>query len=156
MVCYFNPRPPCGGRHTMTVHWGAYFLISIHAPRVGGDRPPRFLLTDNPPFQSTPPVWGATSGSFWIVCQNAISIHAPRVGGDENLIVPLTPCQISIHAPRVGGDLIGRGLARPGEISIHAPRVGGDTALRSLVCRQSYFNPRPPCGGRHILSPCNA
>ena len=57
-------------------------VISIHAPRVGGDGGPGSRPT-----------------------RTEISIHAPRVGGDECY------CQksnredyISIHAPRVGGD----------------------------------------------------
>ena len=123
---YFNPRPPCGGRPgtTWTKYgpglfqstppvWGATLpvfsaimaiVISIHAPRVGGDRkhtepgggslhfnprPPcggrlqaaaetAFLAT----FQSTPPVWGATETRFPQAGNLFISIHAPRVGGD--------------------------------------------------------------------------
>ena len=79
---YFNPRPPCGGRLPLFFIQFAQALISIHAPRVGGDFLRRYvgnLLPDfnpRPPcggrpsckpcnslsfgFQSTPPVWGAT------------------------------------------------------------------------------------------------
>ena len=56
-------------------------------------------------FQSTRPVWGATT-------VDAIKMREWR---------------ISIHAPRVGRDLLGaKRLARKCEISIHAPRVGRD------------------------------
>ena len=34
--------------------------VSIHAPRVGRDRLPGNIATDDLPFQSTRPVWGAT------------------------------------------------------------------------------------------------
>ena len=34
--------------------------ISIHAPRVGGDRENVGYVTETWEFQSTPPVWGAT------------------------------------------------------------------------------------------------
>ena len=59
--------------------------ISIHAPRVGGDR------------------YG--HGDLIGI---AISIHAPRVGGDppRAILFHLT-FHISIHAPRVGGDRSG-------------------------------------------------
>jgi len=79
---YFNPRPPCGGRRAgrWEVAWGDLFqstppvwgatlpgygharssVISIHAPRVGGDG-----LADHAHFALQ------------------ISIHAPRVGGDS-------------------------------------------------------------------------
>ena len=70
--------------------WGATFpeaivpdgvVISIHAPRVGGDFP------GDP--EEVPP---------------RISIHAPRVGGDGHVAGHGPLLQISIHAPRVGGD----------------------------------------------------
>ena len=125
---YFNPRPPCGGRQTSLNNssrcvefqstppvWGATHLpfcypaaldISIHAPRVGGDRDAKLF-------------WSALS----------ISIHAPRVGGDQDVPQGVPVVVISIHAPRVGGDNEVLHLFIPLGISIHAPRVGGDKTL---------------------------
>ena len=57
-------------------------------------------------FQSTLPVWGATSGYQNEERAQLISIHAPRVGSDR--ICPggaVRVDRISIHAPRVGSDL---------------------------------------------------
>ena len=34
---YFNPRPPCGGRPSLSVFELQEVEISIHAPRAGGD-----------------------------------------------------------------------------------------------------------------------
>ena len=80
-------------------------VISIHAPREGGDnyivdkllsdmhfnpRPPRggrpvhrILFTRQSRFQSTPPARGATMliAAFQMIAD--ISIHAPREGGDH-------------------------------------------------------------------------
>ena len=78
----FNPRAPCGARPVLCIAlytsclfqstrpvWGATFasstavfhrLISIHAPRVGRDFDPLYLMFDGDLFQSTRPVWGAT------------------------------------------------------------------------------------------------
>ena len=100
----FNPRPPRGGRllrsrHTMLSRLfqstpparGATFqhaavsadaVISIHAPREGGDsfQYPSFALTGV--FPSPPPARGAT-GICPARCKKGyISIHAPREGGD--------------------------------------------------------------------------
>ena len=57
-------------------------LISIHAPREGGDQEitDAGYLTDD------------------------ISIHAPREGGDESRNSQFAITLISIHAPREGGD----------------------------------------------------
>ena len=59
MSGYFNPRPPRGG--DVNGHSGIpqAILISIHAPREGGD------------------AWLASA-----VVRLVISIHAPREGGD--------------------------------------------------------------------------
>ena len=58
-------------------------VISIHAPREGGD----FAL-----------------GKDFRVSD--ISIHAPREGGDFAEIVENSDMIISIHAPREGGDTL--------------------------------------------------
>ena len=79
-------------------------------------------------FQSTLPVWGATS-------------HIPY---------QLEHFPISIHAPRVGSDLHPKGGAAHHLISIHAPRVGSDFSEPSLTRWICYFNPRSPCGERRI------
>ena len=61
-------------------------LISIHAPREGGDLHLSALIRS----------------AYWI------SIHAPREGGDID-IDDLQECMdISIHAPREGGDCASR------------------------------------------------
>ncbi len=177
---HFNPRPPCGGRRAAPCWtrrekrfqstppvWGATghhdsgctaLGISIHAPRVGGDRPHgrRFqrghYFNPRPPcggrlprgevmmmfgsFQSTPPVWGATMRICEFLGCSPISIHAPRVGGD-----------ISWHRANHSNYMI----------SIHAPRVGGDLVrLRWFSPFSANFNPRPPCGGRPADGPAGA
>ena len=57
---HFNPRSPCGERPWNHVIHGLFHTISIHAPRVGSDRPVSLGGINPPPFQSTLPVWGAT------------------------------------------------------------------------------------------------
>ena len=65
------------------------------------------------------------------------SHHQPRAG-------------ISIHAPREGGDgIFGIKAELAVVISIHAPREGGDSLVSDRLTPVSYFNPRPPRGGRH-------
>ena len=78
----FNPRPPCGGRPIPGSKLPSSGLISIHAPRVGGDRDKAEERGNALIFQSTPPVWGATEEHIQAQGPGEISIHAPRVGGD--------------------------------------------------------------------------
>ena len=66
----------------MKITDGKKTVISIHAPREGGD------------------------GDVWCKYHwdREISIHAPREGGDQDEQDNLEDFNISIHAPREGGD----------------------------------------------------
>ena len=117
-------------------------------------------------FQSTLPVWGATSGeSYSYTTTNVISIHAPRVGSDQRGSLLDTYGGISIQlkfvqlvvvslypsvAPHTGSsdDPEGRYDNRAVGISIHAPRVGSDFTNSAIIGLLSNFNPRSPCGER--------
>ena len=145
---HFNPRSPCGERR-------------------GGCG----LTRNGWSFQSTLPVWGATTIKATSLDYLSISIHAPRVGSDLLVVGDgARVLAISIHAPRVGSDQLVFSIAcrahdfnprspcgeRRSEganigtckISIHAPRVGSD--LKRVLWPQTnvYFNPRSPCGER--------
>ena len=85
MVCHFNPRSPCGERH-------CYFLLNTLEPEL---------------FQSTLPVWGATTAAkIQAIKKEIISIHAPRVGSDSVATSSDNASVILIHAPRVGSDVV--------------------------------------------------
>ena len=78
-------------------------------------------------FQSTLPVWGATTCGRGRKSAHCISIHAPRVGSDlAGMSEDHARRLISIHAPRVGSDV---------------PRANGSRMILN-------FNPRSPCGER--------
>ena len=121
----FNPRSPCGERPS-----------SVWEIRVARS------------FQSTLPVWGATTrfsvGACWRRFQSTLPVwgatqdHPGKVGLDG----------ISIHAPRVGSDGQFAEAVNRKPISIHAPRVGSDWCPYSTGHYQSNFNPRSPCGER--------
>ena len=102
--CDFNPRSPRGERHTagsgssgtkrfqstlpargatrVDKARGIGLIISIHAPRGGGDVLccPKCGFLDL--FQSTLPARGATTGQVCKAWTLEISIHAPREGSD--------------------------------------------------------------------------
>ena len=109
--------------------------ISIHAPRVGSDSGVTSFKDSKASFQSTLPVWGATSVSPVAAPGSAaISIHAPRVGSDtQDFRIRQIIRIISIHAPRVGSDLQKHIKSDIAIISIHAPRVGSDSGGKYYV-----------------------
>ena len=127
---HFNPRSPCGERRRERQRGGQ---VSGHFnPRSPcGERPgSRHTTRIQHLFQSTLPVWGATSPQDLSRTQPQISIHAPRVGSDSS---------------------ISGVLYRGSTISIHAPRVGSDRSDGAGQIPPDDFNPRSPCGERRLI-----
>ena len=108
----FQSTPPARGATRGGTSSLRKKIISIHAPREGGDddirpgirkginfnpRPPRggrrlqlWKMQEQPLFQSTPPARGATTIPPNLRPKIRISIHAPREGGDGSTPVPAT------------------------------------------------------------------
>ena len=147
---HFNPRSPCGERRWLDFPGYPSCAISIHAPRVGSDQ--RLWKRDphSDRFQSTLPVWGATS--LTLPCSSRASYFNPRspCGERPHFFTPFcNRIPISIHAPRVGSDSsTAEHIPGRGPISIHAPRVGSDPWRPGSPDSQGDFNPRSPCGER--------
>ena len=148
----FNPRPPRGGRPLVSMvppsklvfqstppargaTAGHYLtvpaqVISIHAPREGGDmgasRSARALKNFNP--------------------------RPPR-GGRQDCLVPCPcPAYFNPRPPRGGRLIFASHLCMGHFISIHAPREGGDGVDLPNAVLLRYFNPRPPRGGRLVAA----
>ena len=100
----FNPRSPCGERQASRLHQRGPHGFQSTLPVWGATSQNRVFVTDDT-FQSTLPVWGATRRSQGVRLRLDISIHAPRVGSDSAPAATYEVIMISIHAPRVGSDL---------------------------------------------------
>ena len=168
----FNPRTPCGVRH-LPFWQNAFGKIDFNPRTPCGVRPHIYIYVNRKnKFQSTHPVWGATSHRRSRSCYRPISIHAPRVGCD----VPVkriasfsgsfqsthpvwgatcdfldAQAQHSYFNPRTPCGVRHIQLVGTEDnnlISIHAPRVGCDRCRQAFRCRWRNFNPRTPCGVR--------
>ena len=150
--------------------------ISIHALRGEGDYSRRPQAPRIRKFQSTPSVGRATAPPSESVQKTTISIHALRGEGDYCRFHRVFNLTISIHALRGEGDCqayrqstahstfqstpsVGRATIAVrfdrhfDDISIHALRGEGDAIALYRLRETSYFNPRPPWGGRPIHAP---
>ena len=122
----FNPRPPCGGRLRRLGPLWAHLNFNPRPP-CGGRLHPYRHQHKIPPFQSTPPVWRATTpqDGRW------------NIAGYFN---PRPPC---------GGRLILRvklGTTLAFQSTPPVWRATGISVITAIQLR--HFNPRPPCGGR--------
>ena len=87
----FNPRAPCGARHSN--HYMEYAVWK---------------------FQSTRPMRGATWYDVFRLAETEVSIHAPHAGRDFWSSALRTPLDVSIHAPHAGRDCAARQIQRRG------------------------------------------
>ena len=145
---HFNPRSPCGERLLRSDDEGARLPFQSTLP-VWGATTAWANSSSCRQFQSTLPVWGATATLLLSDRCLRISIHAPRVGSDRSHYAGPYPQAISIHAPRVGSDCHLTGTIPLSILFQSTLPVWGATypAISGTGCR-SNFNPRSPCGER--------
>ena len=124
----FQSTPPARGATAALAHTLRPSVISIHAPREGGDWALLSYVTHFPDrFQSTPPARGATVVGACVDAYAAISIHAPREGGDVHDDLMLD---------------VGRFQSTP------PARGATSSSILATAMSCQHFNPRPPRGGR--------
>ena len=148
----FQSTPPARGATVTLRHFGTMARFQSTPPARGAT----FHSTTKPiganNFNPRPPRGGRLNRLAPITPGTSISIHAPREGGDGNGVFGYCIIRISIHAPREGGDLRFQADG-PGLIIFQStPPARGATASH-LLCNSccSYFNPRPPRGGRRSV-----
>ena len=106
-------------------------------------------------FQSTHPVRGATTRALGVELASRISIHAPRAGCDQIIFKGMDkPAFQSTHPVRGATRAASDGGLRLRFISIHAPRAGCDFHNNDIRRILKNFNPRTPCGVRHVPGVC--
>ena len=123
----FQSTPPARGATKMLHSHVLFPLISIHAPREGGDVLTVGVHAPSIQFQSTPPARGATQVDSGLKYLYAFQSTPPARGATSQPNQPHSSSTISIHAPREGGDPDSRSMKLLRGISIHAPREGGDS-----------------------------
>ena len=175
ITLYFNPRSPHGERLTAIRPKEVICDISIHAPRMGSNRPtskkrcrilnfnprsphgerrasyctPAFLTYFNPRSPHGERLCHISRNISATIFQSTL----PAWGATVLLFnIHRTFC-ISIHAPRMGSDHHGHHVRRASEsISIHAPRMGSDFFCYISCNISTNFNPRSPHGERLFIS----
>ena len=150
----FNPRTPCGVRLPGWRHAAVYGYFNPRTPC--GVRPkegpggPSFIL-----FQSTHPVWGATTRCARI-CASRPNFNPRTPCGVRHILPSFHPLPWLFQSthPVWGATTAAAEQLPVLLISIHAPRVGCDKVMRRLSDIDTNFNPRTPCGVRLVLQLC--
>ena len=122
--------------------------ISIHAPRVGSDRNVGEFFLNNFPFQSTLPVWGATSLDDVRYSVGQFQSTLPVWGATMIMVCVGGSGLFQSTLPVWGATYPMCRKPAVEYISIHAPRVGSDRNVPANPRHGQHFNPRSPCGER--------
>ena len=174
LIKRFNPRAPCGARRIKRDPLYSPEMFQSTRPMRGATC--RFAAsTSITVFQSTRPMRGATNLAGRDKLTFAVSIHAPHAGRDAHLQRVVNSEYVSIHAPHAGRDDETDYIDAEAVVSIHAPHAGRDrlclarllepelfqstrpmrgATLRFTMLRRwsLCFNPRAPCGARHMMA----
>ena len=106
------------------------FLISIHAPRVGSDHSTSKMLRAGAEFQSTLPVWGATV---------RIRLQRPRDGTFQSTLPVWGATFLNLSSD-----------SAKHKFQSTLPVWGATLYFYNYVKEADDFNPRSPCGERHL------
>ena len=102
---HFYPRPPCGGRQTITVALVNTTKFLSTSPLRGTTVKICRVLFDAQIFLSTSPLRGTTVRLVQTALEHRISIHVPLAGDDGDAMTLWGMAQaISIHVPLAGDD----------------------------------------------------
>ena len=121
----FNPRAPCGAR----------LSLGVAITKMGG-------------FQSTRPVWGATTAEGRVQSLFKFQSTRPVWGATSFLLSRCGSVVFQSTRPVWGATSSFTSSSLLSDISIHAPRVGRDNFFPKMIIVTQNFNPRAPCGAR--------
>ena len=149
---HFNPRSPCGER-PRTAHSPEMDSRNFNPRSPCGERPHRTEpLRALRNFNPRSPCGERLVATYPHTARRDISIHAPRVGSDIALFYQLHKSdEFQSTLPVWGATARTVCFRDSGKISIHAPRVGSDMIKQFTPDELEHFNPRSPCGERHLL-----
>ncbi len=148
IVPRFQSTPPVWGA---TISFGIFLtllIISIHAPRVGGDSTGKCgpIWTRN--FNPRPPCGGRRLEMGRTELHNGNFNPRPPCGGRRGPRMGAAEFAISIHAPRVGGDLPACFCMSLSCLFQSTPPVWGATFLSTVLrSSQPVFQSTPPVWG---------
>ena len=99
--CYFNPRPPCGGRQGPEAHEQFIQEFQSTTPVWGPTSREMIRRTSSALFQSTTPVWGPTKTHLLShstkIFQSTTPVWGPTANVDKNAAAFLCICAIFLH-----------------------------------------------------------
>ena len=148
----FQSTPPARGATAAVLVRVSGPLISIHAPREGGDLVDLMATTLSDDFNPRPPRGGRRRRDDPPHQHDVISIHAPREGGDRVQRDLQHDRPISIHAPREGGDGSGEHGADGSQQFQSTPPARGATKIIDTSNIRLKFQSTPPARGATCVS----
>ena len=147
----FNPRAPCGARPTILLFLHCNFCFNPRAP-CGARLPPMGYYTISLCFNPRAPCGARRGAPYRSFSCSMFQSTRPVRGATHTMIVWFYIGNVSIHAPRAGRDPWYKRKGGSKEMFQSTRPVRGATRDSNRRCgRNRCFNPRAPCGARHVL-----
>ncbi len=144
----FNPRSPCGERPPTWTN-SKISAVSIHAPRVGSDTRFASATSRTDGFQSTLPVWGATTIRGRSVFAEAFQSTLPVWGATRVFCASMADVfEFQSTLPVWGATPVGTPFLVGGWFQSTLPVWGATLRSKRFGLHPTRFNPRSPCGER--------
>ena len=145
----FQSTPPARGATAGSHNDVVLRMISIHAPREGGDIGSWSLTPVLTAFQSTPPARGATLACDGVAGTACLFQSTPPARGATVRPFCSGGCYRFQSTPPARGATVQRGKLFLSDANFNPrPPRGGRRRCRRNVGGATDFNPRPPRGGR--------
>ena len=148
ILCLISIHAPrMGGDRLQEHHYRPWRKISIHAPRMGGDRHCGRPNKRDRHFNPRPPHGGRRLFAAHSPSTSEFQSTPPAWGATPPTVNPSGREVFQSTPPAWGATYASRAvLLRPG-ISIHAPRMGGDCVSPPLGIMITKFQSTPPAWG---------
>ena len=145
----FNPRAPYGARHRAKTTVPTMYYFNPRAP-YGARRNTAKKQGGIYQFQSTRPIWGATTLNAKLNGNNYISIHAPHMGRDQR-ILGANGFDFKFQSTRpIWGATLACMINGKNSLNFNprAPYGARPHMLIRVELQEQHFNPRAPYGAR--------
>ena len=125
-------------------------VISIHAPHAGSDaknqrRCPRNTISIHAPHAGSDAEAGRAPGECLY-----FNPRSPCGERRQDVTTEMTDSGFQSTLPKRGATEVQSPYLQSDEISIHAPHAGSDQFVFHRFFSEQNFNPRSPCGERHL------
>ncbi len=147
----FQSTPPARGATPADIYHTSREIVSIHAPRTGGDTVVRDPRQFNKRFNPRPPHGGRLKYGSPFLLIPCFNPRPPHGGRPPKIAATMATSTFQSTPPARGATTLRIVGGACSLVSIHAPRTGGDLCFWGMNMGLVKFQSTPPARGATLL-----